>query len=50
MWQLGLKYCAYAGDEIALITTALSPVTEITQNHKGYAVCPMLNTFLLADS
>ena len=26
----------YAGDEIAIITTAQPPVTEIKQTHQGY--------------
>ena len=34
----GLRYRTYASDEIAIITTALPPVIEITQNHKGYDV------------
>ena len=33
-----LGYHTYAGDEIAIITTAPQSVTEITQNHKGYDV------------
>ena len=30
----GMRYCTHAGDEMAIITTAPIPVTEITQNHK----------------
>ena len=33
-----LRYCTYAGDEIAIITKAPHPVAEITQNHRGYGV------------
>ena len=29
-----LRYRTYAGDEIAIITTAPPPVAEITQSHK----------------
>ena len=32
---IGLNYRPCEGDEIAMITTAPTPVTEITQNHKG---------------
>ena len=35
----GLRYCIYAGDEKAIITTAPSTLTDITQNHKGYFSC-----------
>ena len=35
---LSLRYCTYAGDERAIITTAPPPVTLVTQNHKGYVV------------
>ena len=34
----GQRYRIYVGDEIALITTAPLPITELTQNHKGYDV------------
>ena len=40
--------CIYAGNEIAIIKTALSPVTEITQNHKGYDV-PCLTSSCLEN-
>ena len=59
-----LKYCNYSitalntiigpntlhnsGDEIAIITTAPSPVTEMTQNHKGYDV-PCLTSLCLEN-
>ena len=36
--SVGLRYRTDAEDEIAIITTALSPVTGITHNHEGYDV------------
>ena len=35
---LGLRYCTYSGDGIAIITIVPRSVTELTQNHKGYDV------------
>ena len=35
MSSTGLRYCTYAGDEIAITTTAPPLVTETTQNPKG---------------
>ena len=44
----GLRYYTYAGDEIAIITTAPLSVTEITYTHKG--MMPMPNKLLLGES
>ena len=33
-----VQYIAHTGDEIAIITTAPSHITEITPNHEGYDV------------
>ena len=41
----GLRYHTYAGDEIAIITTASAPFTEITQNHKSYDATCLTNSY-----